>query len=92
MTGVTMRKRLPTISDREYDRLYKELIDLEAKFPQLVTPIHPPSVSEENRYKPLPKFSIAFRCLVSTTLIPKTRSPIFTNESRNFCPTKRFPS
>ncbi len=27
----------PTISDREYDRLYKELIDLEAKFPELVT-------------------------------------------------------
>jgi DNA ligase (NAD+) len=27
----------PTISDREYDRLYKELVDLEAKFPNLVT-------------------------------------------------------
>src|SRR5256714_1197082 len=27
----------PTISDREYDRLYKELVDLEAKFPELVT-------------------------------------------------------
>src|ERR1700726_1723876 len=27
----------PTISDREYDRLYKELADLEAKFPELVT-------------------------------------------------------
>jgi len=27
----------PTISDREYDRLYKELVDLEAKFPDLVT-------------------------------------------------------
>src|SRR5947208_16635264 len=27
----------PTISDREYDRLYKELVDLEAKFPYLVT-------------------------------------------------------
>src|SRR5689334_23062280 len=26
----------PTISDREYDRLYKELIDLEGKFPGLV--------------------------------------------------------
>src|SRR6266446_4872173 len=28
----------PTISDRGYDRLYKELVDLEAKFPDLVTP------------------------------------------------------
>jgi len=27
----------PTISDRQYDRLYKELVDLEAKFPELVT-------------------------------------------------------
>jgi DNA ligase (NAD+) len=27
----------PTISDREYDRLYKELVDLETKFPGLVT-------------------------------------------------------
>lgn len=27
----------PTISDREYDRLYKELVDLEAQFPQLVS-------------------------------------------------------
>jgi len=31
----------PTISDREYDRLYKELTDLEGKFPQLVTPDSP---------------------------------------------------
>jgi DNA ligase (NAD+) len=27
----------PAISDREYDRLYKELVDLETKFPDLVT-------------------------------------------------------
>src|SRR5438067_3811178 len=26
----------PVISDREYDRLYRELVDLEARFPQLV--------------------------------------------------------
>jgi len=31
----------PIISDREYDRLYKELVDLEAKFPDLVTPDSP---------------------------------------------------
>src|SRR6266702_8514305 len=31
----------PTISDREYDRLYKELVDLESKFPDLVTPDSP---------------------------------------------------
>src|SRR4029450_13579476 len=27
----------PIISDREYDRLYKELVDLETQFPDLVT-------------------------------------------------------
>jgi len=27
----------PTISDREYDRLYKELVDLETQFPDLLT-------------------------------------------------------
>ncbi len=31
----------PTVSDQEYDRLYHELIDLEAKFPELVTPESP---------------------------------------------------
>lgn len=31
----------PTISDREYDRLYRELSDLEARFPQFVTPDSP---------------------------------------------------
>ena len=31
----------PTISDREYDRLYHELLDLEQQFPRLVTPDSP---------------------------------------------------
>ena len=31
----------PTISDREYDRLYAELVDLETRFPQLMTPNSP---------------------------------------------------
>ena len=31
----------PIISDREYDRLYKELLDLETQFPDLVTPDSP---------------------------------------------------
>jgi DNA ligase (NAD+) len=31
----------PTISDREYDQLYKELVDLETQFPELVTPNSP---------------------------------------------------
>ena len=31
----------PEISDREYDMLYRRLEDLEARFPQLVTPDSP---------------------------------------------------
>src|SRR5437879_3502013 len=31
----------PIISDREYDRLYRELVDLEAQFPDLLTPDSP---------------------------------------------------
>lgn len=31
----------PTISDREYDRLYRELLDLEQQFPELLTPDSP---------------------------------------------------
>src|SRR4051794_8984204 len=31
----------PTISDPEYDRLYRELLDLEKQFPDLVTPDSP---------------------------------------------------
>ena len=31
----------PIISDREYDRLYKELVDLETQFPDLITPDSP---------------------------------------------------
>src|SRR5256714_6641914 len=30
-------KAAPVISDREYDRLYKELVDLETQFPELIT-------------------------------------------------------
>jgi len=31
----------PIISDREYDRLYKELVDLETQFPDLISPDSP---------------------------------------------------
>ena len=44
----------PIISDREYDRLYKELADLEAQFPDLVTPDSP---TQRVGGKPLEAFS-----------------------------------
>jgi DNA ligase (NAD+) len=43
----------PTISDREYDRLYKELVDLETTFPDLVTPDSP---TQRVGGKPLKQF------------------------------------
>jgi DNA ligase (NAD+) len=44
----------PTISDRDYDRLYKELVDLEAKHPNLVTPDSP---TQKVGGKPLQAFA-----------------------------------
>ena len=44
----------PTISDREYDRLYKELAELEAKFPELVSSDSP---TQRVGGKPLQAFS-----------------------------------
>lgn len=44
----------PTISDREYDRLYRELADLEAKFPDLASPDSP---TQSVGGKPLEAFS-----------------------------------
>ena len=32
---------VPAVSDHEYDRLYKELIDLERRFPACITPDSP---------------------------------------------------
>jgi DNA ligase (NAD+) len=43
----------PTISDREYDWLYHELLDLEKQFPQLVTPDSP---SQRVAGQPLKEF------------------------------------
>ena len=44
----------PTITDREYDRLYRELVDLETKFPDLVTSDSP---TQSVGGKPLQAFS-----------------------------------
>ncbi len=43
----------PTISDRDYDRLYRELLDLEEKFPSLATPDSP---SQRVSGEPLKEF------------------------------------
>ncbi|HSV63358.1 MAG TPA: hypothetical protein VLH83_08425, partial [Chthoniobacterales bacterium] len=43
----------PTISDREYDALYRELKDLEKEFPKLTTPDSP---TQQTGDKPLKAF------------------------------------
>ncbi len=46
----------PGISDRDYDRLYRELVDLETQFPELVTPDSPTqrvSESPVKQFKPV---------------------------------------
>ncbi len=52
----------PVISDREYDRLYQELVDLETRFPELITPIPLLSAWAANRLRLLPRSDIACRC------------------------------
>src|SRR6266480_1412310 len=44
----------PTISDREYDRLYQELVDLEGRFPQFVSADSP---TQQVGGKPLQAFT-----------------------------------
>jgi NAD-dependent DNA ligase len=43
----------PVLSDQEYDRLYRELRDIEAKYPELITPESP---SQRVGGKPLDEF------------------------------------
>src|SRR4051794_1113378 len=46
----------PTIGDQQYDRLYRELVDLEKEFPELATPDSPTQrVSEQpvKEFKPV---------------------------------------
>src|SRR4051812_31126371 len=46
----------PELSDRDYDRMYRELVDLETQFPELITPDSPTQrVSESHiqAFKPV---------------------------------------
>jgi DNA ligase (NAD+) len=52
--GLYYEQAAPIISDREYDRLYKELVDLETQFPDLVTPDSP---TQRVGGKPLTSFA-----------------------------------
>jgi DNA ligase (NAD+) len=51
----------PQVPDAEYDRLVRELKDLEAGYPDLVTPDSPPSGSAPHRARSSPRSVIACR-------------------------------
>ncbi|WP_417915516.1 NAD-dependent DNA ligase LigA [Candidatus Electronema sp. JM] len=55
----------PIISDAEYDRLFRELLDLEAQFPELVTSDSP---SQRVGGEPLPAFAEAAHALPMLSL------------------------
>ena len=55
----------PTVSDQEYDRLYHELLDLETKFPDLVTPDSP---SQRVSGQPLTEFKPVQHLVPMTSL------------------------
>lgn len=67
----------PVISDQEYDRLYRELVDLEQAFPELVTPDSP---TQRVGGAPLPEFA-QVRHAVPMLSLDNTYS---TNEVREF--------
>src|SRR5213080_4979693 len=67
----------PVISDRDYDRLYKELVDLESQFPDLVTPDSP---TQRVGAKPLKAFGQVSH-LVTMLSLDNTYSE---EEVRNF--------
>ena len=56
----------PTITDREYDQLYRELAELEKKYPQFAREDSPTGVSAGNHSSNSHRYRIACRCLAST--------------------------
>ena len=61
----------PVITDAEYDRLMRELIELEESHPDLITPDSPTQRVGESPCPFLKRWSTPFPCSVSAT--PSTR-------------------
>src|SRR5882757_7963861 len=82
----------PLVSDREYDRLYKELVDLETQFPDLLTPDSP---TQHVGGKPLEAFAQiqhVRRRLTPKNPNPEKKAPIFYNRFPPLWPNKKIPS
>ena len=59
----------PTVPDAEYDRLFRELQDLEQQYPELLTPDSP---TQRVGGKLLPAFApVLHACLLYTSLSPR---------------------
>src|SRR6266550_1495149 len=77
----------PTISDRKYDELYSELVDLETRFPQLLAPDSP---TQRVGGKPLEAFAqIAHRIpmLSLDNTYSEDELRLFTRRLRTLCRT-----
>ncbi len=68
----------PTISDQEFDKLLRELIDLEAQFPELKTEDSPTQHVGGNRWRNSSRSRTARRCRASIIPIPSWRWASFT--------------
>ena len=57
-------KDQPSVEDYVYDRLYKELVDIETEFPDLITPDSPTQRVVAKFYLVLKKLRMTFQCIV----------------------------
>ena len=84
--------RADHFSDREYDRLYRELVDLEKRFPQLAIARFADAARRRRAAQGfLRRSRIACRCSVSTTPIPKKRSAHFYRRMERLLPNEKIP-
>ena len=61
----------PLITDEEYDALYRELVEIERRFPQIVTLIRRRSALEAGREKNFGQWFTKFQCFLWTMFLPK---------------------
>ena len=80
----------PVISDQEYDRLYRELADLEKEFPALVTPDSPTQRVGGEPVKAFQQIVTWFRCSAWTTPIRRRRCGFRQRASQKLLPDEKL--
>jgi NAD-dependent DNA ligase len=81
----------PSISDQEYDRLYRELADLEKEFPELVTPESPTQRVGGQPVKSFAQVAHLQQMLSLDNTYSQARCGVFSRASKSCFPTKHFP-